>query len=193
MERNAGGDGRISERKEYGKIGTHEQRDRREELRSMKKWPVDAAAVILRVAIGLIFIPHGFAKVFGSGGVAAFAQNLPSYGIPTALGYAAAYGELVCGVLIIVGLLTRLDAFLLACNMFVATFVVQLPDALHDPDAGANKFFGAMHATELPLSLFAGCIALLFIGGGRLSLDAFVFRKRKTAAENAAAQPAGGG
>jgi len=155
----------------------------------MKKWPVDAAALILRVAIGLIFIPHGFAKVFGSGGVAAFAQNLPSYGIPTALGYAAAYGELVCGVLIIVGLLTRLDTFLLACNMFVATFVVQLPDALRDPDAGTNKFFGAMRATELPLSLFAGCIALLFIGGGRLSLDALVFRKRKTAVETAA-QPA---
>ena len=63
-------------------------------------------------------------------------------------------------------------------------------DALHDPDAGANKFFGAMHATELPLSLFAGCIALLFIGGGRLSLDAFVFRKRKAA--ETAAQPAVG-
>jgi uncharacterized membrane protein YphA (DoxX/SURF4 family) len=64
---------------------------------------------------------------------------------------------------------------------------------LRDPDAGSNKFFGAMHATELPLSLFAGCFALMLIGGGRLSLDAFVFRKRKTAVESVAARPAGSG
>jgi putative oxidoreductase len=113
----------------------------------------------------------------GANGVASFAHDLPSYGIPAFLGYFAAYGELFGGVLLIPGLLTRIDAFLLACTMFVATFVVQLPDALHDPDAG-NKFFASMHAVELPLSLFAASVALVLLGGGSWSVDAVIARAR---------------
>jgi putative oxidoreductase len=141
----------------------------------MRMWTVDTACVVLRVAAGLIFIPHGFSKVFGSGGVATFASDLPSYGIPAALGYAAAYSELIGGVFLIVGLLTRLDALLLACTMFVAAFVVQLPDAIRDPDnAGKNKLFATIRAIELPLGLFALVLALVFLGGGRFSLDALI-------------------
>lgn len=153
----------------------------------MNRWRTDTASLALRIACGLIFIPHGFSKVFGSGGVAAFAQGLPGYGLPAILGYAAAYSELVGGALLVVGLLTRVDALLLACNMFVAAFVVQLPDALRDPDAaGKNKAFAAIRGIELPLALFAAMIALLVLGGGLVSLDALIFRKRKAAAEAAA-------
>lgn len=108
-----------------------------------------------------------------------FAQDLPSYGVPAFLGYAAAYSELFGAILLAIGLLTRIDAFLLACTMFVATFVVQLPDALRDPDnATGNKFFAVMRTIELPFLLFATCIALVLIGGGRWSLDAAVARWR---------------
>jgi putative oxidoreductase len=120
-------------------------------------------------------------KVFGSGGVAKFASSLPSYGIPVALGYVAAYSELVGGTLLIVGLLTRLDALLLSGTMFVAAFVISLPDAVRDPDAGQNKVFAGIRGMELPLSIFAAMIALLLLGGGRFSLDALVFRKREAA------------
>jgi len=137
----------------------------------MKKWPVDATALVLRLAAGLIFLPHGYGKVFGAGGAATFAQDMPSYGLPVFLGYVAAYSELVCAVLLIAGLLTRLDALLLACTMFVATFVVQLPDALRDPQSGGNKLFAALHGIELPLAMLAICLALTLLGGGRLSLD----------------------
>ncbi|HEV2720294.1 MAG TPA: DoxX family protein [Thermoanaerobaculia bacterium] len=137
----------------------------------MKKWPVDATALLLRLAAGLIFLPHGYGKVFGAGGPATFAHDMPSYGLPVFLGYVAAYSELVCAVLLIAGLLTRLDALLLACTMFVATFVVQLPDALRDPQGGGNKLFAALRGIELPLALLAICLALLLLGGGRLSLD----------------------
>ena len=144
----------------------------------MNRWRTDAAILILRIASGLIFIPHGVSKVFGSGGVAMFAQSLPSYGIPTVLGYVAAYSELVGGILLIVGLLTRLDALLLAGNMFVAAFIVALPDAIRDPDSGKNKVFAAIRGMELPLSIFATMIALLLVGGGRWSLDALIFRAK---------------
>jgi len=150
----------------------------------MNRWRTDTAILVLRVASGLIFIPHGVSKVFGSGGVAKFASSLPSYGIPVALGYVAAYSELIGGCFLIIGLLTRLDALLLAGNMFVAAFVVQLPDAVRDPDAGRNKVFAAIRGMELPLSVLAAMIALLLLGGGRYSLDALVFRR------SAGSQPA---
>lgn len=150
----------------------------------MKKWTTDAATLTLRIAIGLIFIPHGWSKVFGSEGASAFAHDVTSYHLPVFLGYAAAYSELFAGALLIIGVLTRIDAFLLACTMFVATFVVQLPEALHDPDnANANKFFASMHAIELPLALLAASVALVFLGGGRWSVDELVAGRRSAAAQ----------
>jgi putative oxidoreductase len=140
----------------------------------MSKRAGDIAALILRVAIGLIFIPHGYSKVFGSGGVASFAGDLPGYHIPAFLGYIAAYAEFFGAILLIAGLLTRLDAFLLGCTMAVAVVVVQLPDALNGAQPDANRFFEAMKGIEMPLSLFAGCAALVLIGGGRFSLDALL-------------------
>ena len=141
----------------------------------MKQWTADAASLILRIAVGLVFLPHGWSKVFGARGVSAFAHDLPSYHLPVFLGYAAAYSELFGASLLIAGLLTRIDAFLLACTMFVAAFVVVLPDALRDPDnAAANTFFAAMRAIELPFTLLAAAVALALLGGGRWSLDGVI-------------------
>jgi putative oxidoreductase len=157
----------------------------------MNKRAADFAALLLRIAMGLIFIPHGYSKVFGHGGPAAFAADLPSYHIPAFLGYVAAYAEFFGAILLIAGLLTRVDAFLLACTMAVAVGLVQLPDAMNGMEPGANRFFEVMKAIELPLSMFAGTVALVLIGGGRFSLDALLriedrLLKKKTAAAAAA-------
>jgi uncharacterized membrane protein YphA (DoxX/SURF4 family) len=60
----------------------------------------DIAALVLRIAAGLIFIPHGYSKVFGRGGPAAFASDLPSYHIPYFLGYVVAYAEFFGAILL---------------------------------------------------------------------------------------------
>ena len=158
----------------------------------MKRPAADISPLALRVATGLIFIPHGYAKVFGSGGVSAFASDLPSYHIPSFLGYVAAYAEFFGAILLVAGLLTRLDAFLLACTMAVAVFIVQLPDAINGADAGTNMFFTAMKAVELPLALLAMSVAVLLLGPGRYSLDALLrieerLLKNRTAAGTATA------
>lgn len=152
-----------------------------------------AASLLLRVIAGLIFLPHGTSKVFGSG-AAAFAADMPGYGLPAFLGYVAAYAEFFCSIALIAGLLVRIDAFLLACTMFVATFVVQLPDAVHEAQPGTVRLFAILRGIELPFALFAISVALLILGPGRFSLDAALgiesrvaalVRKKKTAAEAA--------
>jgi len=156
----------------------------------MARFAPDAAALLLRVAAGLIFLPHGWSKVAGEGGAAAFAADIAAnYHLPAFLGYVAAWSEVVGGVLLILGLLTRLDAVLLAGTMFVATFIVQLPDALYEVPPGAIKLFVVLRGIELPLALFAMCLSLALTGGGRFSLDALLqrfFSKKKAAAEAAA-------
>jgi putative oxidoreductase len=161
----------------------------------MPKVTSDVAALILRVVAGAIFLPHGWPKVFGEGGAAAFAADMAgNYGMPAFLGYLAAYAEVFGAILLIAGLLTRLDALLLAGTMFVATFIVQLPEALYEVPADAIKTFVVLRAIELPLALLAICAAIVLIGPGRISLDHLLgvderlgalLPKKKTAAEAA--------
>ena len=138
----------------------------------MSKVTSDVAALLLRLAAGAIFIPHGWSKIAGEGGSAAFAADVAAnYGIPAFLGHLAAWTELVGAILLIVGLLTRLDALLLAGTMFVAAFIVQLPEALYEVPADAIKAFVALRAIEVPLAMFGICLSLVLIGPGRASLD----------------------
>lgn len=160
----------------------------------MSKLAGDLGSLILRVAAGLIFLPHGWAKV--APGAGQFAASMAEgFGIPLVFGYAAAWAEFLGAILLIAGLLTRLDALLLAVTMFVAAFVVQLPDALLEVPPGASKLFGTLRGIETPLAMFAICLTLVLIGGGRISLDHLlgidartgaIFRKKKAAAEAAA-------
>lgn len=162
----------------------------------MAKVTTDVAALILRLAAGAIFLPHGWSKIASEGGSAAFATDMAAnYGIPTFLGHLAAWTELAGAILLVAGLLTRLDALLLAGTMFVAAFIVQLPEALYEVPADAIKSFVVLRAIELPLAMFAMCLAIVLIGPGRVSLDHLLrvdercralLPKKKAAAEAAA-------
>lgn len=140
----------------------------------MRKLSDDVALLLLRIAAGVIFIPHGYSKVFGEGGPSAFASDLPGFGFPAFVGYIVAYAEMFGALLLIAGLLTRLDAFLLACTMAGAAFVVKLPDALFEVPPGGNKMLAAVRGLELELALLAICVALVITGAGRFSLDAML-------------------
>ena len=71
----------------------------------------DMAYAVLRVALGVIFLYHGYDKVFHMGvdGVAGFLGSM-SYPLPLLMAYILSYGELVAGIMLIVGAFTHWDA-----------------------------------------------------------------------------------
>lgn len=123
------------------------------------------AVLPVRLLYGVIFFAHGAQKLFGAfggGGPTGTAQGFEQMGFQPGILWAVVAGlvELVGGLLLIVGLLSRLVAALLAVQMLVAIFAVHWP----------HGFF-APQGIEYPLALVAGLLAVLVYGGGRWSAD----------------------
>jgi putative oxidoreductase len=88
-------------------------------------------------------------------------MNIPLSGL---MAYVVVFVELVGGLLLIVGLFSRLAALLLTINLTVAILLVKVNVGFLSPPSGG---VGA----ELDLALIAGFLAILLAGPGRLSLD----------------------
>lgn len=125
-----------------------------------------AAALILRVPIGLILAAHGAQKLFGwfgGNGLAGTAQWLSSMGMEPGLLMAILAGgaEFFGGLALVLGLLTRPAALVAAFTMLVALFSVHISNGLFAADGGY----------EYALVLMVALLALAVQGGGSLSLD----------------------
>ncbi|KPU88668.1 GntR family transcriptional regulator [Variovorax paradoxus] len=122
----------------------------------------DTGKLILRVALGILILLHGIAKV--SKGVDGIGGMLASHGLPGVLAYLVYVGEIVAPVLLIIGLYTRPAAAIVAINMLVAIWLV------HRKDLGALNGQGGW-ALELQGMFLFAAIALAFTGGGRFGLN----------------------
>lgn len=116
------------------------------------------ALLVLRVVLGVIMIAHGFPKVFG--GMSHHVQVVSGLGLPGWLAYCSAAAESLGGVLVLVGLLTRLSALAITIDMAVAIWGVHWKNGLK-----------AEHGYEFTLSLAAIAFALVFFGAGPISID----------------------
>jgi putative oxidoreductase len=124
-------------------------------------------SLMLRIPFGIIFIAHGAQKLFawfGGYGLAGTGKFMASIGLEPGLLMALLAGgaEFIGGVLLLLGLLTRPAAAVLAVTMLVAIFSVHFQHGLFLKNGGY----------EFGLALLAGSLSLVFIGGGRLSIDA---------------------
>lgn len=108
----------------------------------------------LRLAIGTIFIAAGFIKFDPS-----FTPYLSQMGLPTDLQYLFALEEFVPGILITMGILTRISALVISVVMLGVIFYIDK----------ASQFIGP-NGAELPILLLAGSLVTIAIGPGKISL-----------------------
>lgn len=123
----------------------------------------DIGILIIRVVIGLSMIAfHGLPKLMGGADrwekLGLSMQNLGINFFPMFWGFSAAITETLGALLIVLGLWTKPSAVLLAITMLVAGM---------NHLAKGDGLSGASHAFEL----MAICIALVFLGAGRYSID----------------------
>ena len=116
----------------------------------------DAAQMGMRTAIGVIFIVHGFGK-FGNPG---FGGWISSMGIPAEMQIPIALAEFIPGILLLLGVLTRISASLISIVMLGAIFLVK----------GGTRLTGD-GGYELDLILLAACLVVIVAGPGRVSLS----------------------
>ena len=122
----------------------------------------DIGKLILRLALGVIVLLHGIAKL--TGGVDGIAGMLQGVGLPGVLAYGVLLGEVLGPLLLIVGFHARVGAALVAINMLFAIALAHLPQVLILNDQGG-------WAIELQALMLFAAIALLFTGPGRYSLN----------------------
>ncbi|WP_320111048.1 DoxX family protein [Draconibacterium orientale] len=123
---------------------------------------IDLSLLLLRLATGVFMLTHGFPKL----------QRLLAgemqFGDPIGLGpevslVLAVFAEVVCSILIVLGLGTRLAAIPLIVTMAVAAFIA------HGADPFGRK--------ELALLYLVGYVVLLLSGSGKISVDRIISRK----------------
>lgn len=117
----------------------------------------DWGLLILRIALGIIFILHGWGKLFGGApGMEGFTMMVMKIGFPAPVvfAYVAALTEFLGGIAMLLGIFTRVFGPLIAFVMLVAFITVKKGLPAGDPD----------------LALFAMAIALTLMGPGRFSL-----------------------
>jgi putative oxidoreductase len=121
--------------------------------------------IIIRLMVGAVFLSEGIQKFLFPAlrGAGRFEKiGLPS---PEFLGSFVGFFEILCGVLILVGLLTRLASIPLLIIMLVA-FATTKAEVL------ANQgFWELLHGSRTDWAMLLGSLFLLIKGGGKWSID----------------------
>ena len=131
----------------------------------------DIATTILRLALGVIFFAHGAQKTLGWFGGYGFAGTMGFFTgamhIPTVFAFLAIAAEFLGGLGLIFGLLTRVAAFGIFCDMIVAVALVHARFGFFMNWTGAQKGEGY----EYHLLLLATTAFLMIRGAGAASVD----------------------
>ena len=121
-----------------------------------------AGKLILRVALGVIVLLHGIAKL--KGGIDPITGMVTGAGLPGVVAYGVYLGEVLGPVLLILGFYARIGAALVAVNMLFALFLA------HRADIFTLNAQGAW-AIELQALMLFAAIAVMLLGPGKPSIN----------------------
>jgi putative oxidoreductase len=127
-------------------------------------WVRDLSYPLMRITVGGILLVHGIVKVTGPG-VVAFAGGLARRGIEPSLlfAYVIFFNETIGAICLMLGLLTRPIAAIIAVEFFVITFVAHFPNGFGFTSPGGGW--------EYPFMWGLIIFAIALRGGGPYSLD----------------------
>jgi len=141
--------------------------------------PVPRAVILIRLLVGLVFFEEGlqkllFPSVMGAGRFARI--GIPA---PDALGPFVGVVEIVCGAMLVLGVLTRLATLPLLVDITVAILSTKVPILLGhgygpftQPQLSRYGFWSMASEGRTDFAMLMGLLFLLIVGGGPWSLDA---------------------
>jgi putative oxidoreductase len=141
---------------------------------SLSRWllrsDVPSSVILVRIMVGWVFLAEGIQKFLFP--VALGVGRFEKIGIPAPHFFAPFVGsvEIVCGTLLIAGLLTRLACIPLLIDISVAIVTTKIPMLLK------SGFWPAVHEARTDFCMVMGLLFLLIVGSGALSMDAKLAR-----------------
>ena len=122
----------------------------------------DVGKLILRIALGVLILLHGIAKL--RGGVGPIEGMVTAHGWPSYVAYGALIGEVLGPLMLLAGFYARIGAVLIAINMLFAFLLVHMGQLTELNEQGG-------WALELQGMYLATAVALALLGPGRYSVN----------------------
>jgi uncharacterized membrane protein YphA (DoxX/SURF4 family) len=151
-------------------------------IRRLLSTNAPASTVLVRLLVGSVFLSEGIQKLLYPAELAAGRFTKIGILAPEVMGSFVGGCEIVCGTLLIIGLLTRLAAIVLLIDISVAILSTKIPILLGHgfwgfslPKVPHYGFWSMMHEARTDFSMWLGLLFLLIVGAGRKwSLDAAI-------------------
>lgn len=122
----------------------------------------DLGKLVLRLALGLLILLHGIAKL--RGGLDPIVGMLQAHGLPGVFAYGALVGEVLAPLMVLAGFYARIGGALIAINMLVAFALAHLGQLGQLNEQGG-------WALELQGMFLAAAVAITLFGPGRYSVN----------------------
>ena len=123
----------------------------------------NAGKLILRLAVGLLMLFHGVAKLMHPDSLDFIRMGLSGLGLPEMLVYGVYVGEVLAPLLLIAGVFSRWGGMLVMVNMLFAIGLAHTGDLFALTDHGGYRL-------ELQMFYLLGGLAVMFLGSGRYAM-----------------------
>ncbi|MGN6368854.1 MAG: DoxX family protein [Phycisphaerae bacterium] len=155
-------------------------------FRSLLETRAPTATILVRLLVGAVFFSEGVLKFLYADeqGAGRFARiGIP---LPHVMGPFVGSVEIICGALVVLGLLTRLASLLLLINISVAIVTTKIPILLGAGFWGFSLaklprygFLAMLHEARTDFSMWLGSLFLIIVGAGAWSIDALIARSAR--------------
>ena len=141
-------------------------------IRRLQATRASWSVILIRLMVGAVFVSEGIQKFLYPDSIGAGRFSKIGFASPELTASVVAIFEIVCGVFIVLGLLTRLAVLPTIAIMLVAISTTKLPILQN------QGFWPMVHEARTDWSMLLGSLFLFIVGAGRLSVDAFMAREK---------------